>query len=74
MVANLLSSVERFSDDIGMQFDLDKCTKFPCKRGLLVKSKNITVDINMKITEFEHFKTYKHLGINEANGKVNTVN
>ena len=45
-----------------MQFGLEKCEK-----GSFVKSKNITLDINMKYAEFEHNKTYWHFGINEAN-------
>ena len=49
---SLLSTVKRFSDDTGMQFGLDKCAKIAFKKGSLVKSKDNTLDINMKTTVF----------------------
>ena len=51
-----------------MQFGLEKCEKVTFKKGALVKSKNINLDINIEITELEDNKTYKYFGINEANG------
>ena len=39
----------QLSDDIGMQFSLDKYTKVTFKKGLLEKSKNITPDKNGKL-------------------------
>jgi len=38
--------VKRFSDDIRMEFRLDKCAKIVFKRGKLVKSKNIEIEGN----------------------------
>ena len=52
----LLSTVKRFRDNIGMQFGQDKCAKFIYKKGSLVKSKSITLNKNMEITELEHNK------------------
>ena len=70
----LLNTVKRFSYDIKMQFDLGKCTKVTFKKGLLLKSKNITLDLNIEITELDHNKTYKYSEINEANGINHTMN
>ena len=46
------NTLKRFSDDIRMQFDLDVKfdVKVTFKKGLQVKSKNITIDINTEIT------------------------
>ena len=66
--------VKRFSDNIGMPSCLGKCAKDTFKKGSLVKSKNATLDMKMKIAELEHYKTYKYLGINEANGINHTIN
>ena len=41
----LLSTVEWFNGDRGMQFGLDKCANITFKESSLVTSKNITLDI-----------------------------
>ena len=50
-----------------MLFGLYKCAKATFKKCSLVKSKNITLDINTEIRELEINETYKYLGINETN-------
>ena len=45
-----LSTIKTFSDDIGMQFGLNKYVKVTFKKGSLIKSKNIIVDMNTEIT------------------------
>ena len=57
-----------------MQFGRDKCAKVIVKKGSLVKSKDIALDINIEITELEHHKTYKDFRINEENGINHTIN
>ena len=71
---DLLSPEKKFSDDIGMWFILEKCAKITFKKGLLVMSKNIILDINTEITKFEYNKTNKWLEINEVNGINHTTN
>ena len=39
----LLSTVKRFSDDVGMQFGLDNSAKVTFRKGLQVKSKKNTL-------------------------------
>ena len=42
-----------FTDNLGMQSDVDKSSKVTFKKGSPVKSKNISPDINTKITVLE---------------------
>ena len=66
----LLSNVKIFSDNIGMHFSLDKCTKVTFRKGSLVKPKNIILNINTQIAELENNKAYTYLEINET-GVIN---
>jgi hypothetical protein len=61
-------TVTTFSDDIHVEFGLDKCAKIVFKKGKLVHSQNLVVDINREIQELEHGKTYKYLGIEKSDG------
>ena len=51
-----------------MEFWLEKCAKIAFKRGKLVHSQNLVIDINREIQELEQAKTYKYLGIEESEG------
>ena len=51
-----------------MEFGLEKCAKNAFKRGKLVHSQNLAIDINRHIQELEKGKTYKYLGIEESEG------
>ena len=64
----LLTTVKEFSNDIAMQFGLDKCAKVTFKREKLVRTSDIQVDTNTIIQELEQEGTYKYLGINEGDG------
>jgi len=46
-----------FSDDIHMEFGLDKCAKIVLKRGKLVQSQNLILDFNR---EYNSSKRDKH--------------
>jgi hypothetical protein len=61
-------TVKTFSDDIHMEFGLEKCAKITFKRGKLIQSQNFVIDINREIQELEQGKTYKYLGIEESEG------
>ena len=43
-----MQTVKTFSDDIHMEFGLEKCAKIAFKRGKLVHSQNLVIDINKK--------------------------
>jgi hypothetical protein len=61
-------TVKTFSDDIHMEFGLEKCAKITFKRGKLIKSQNMVIDINREIQELEQGEAYKYLGIKESEG------
>ena len=69
----LLTIVKAFSDDIKMEFGLDKCAKATFKRGRLTKTNNVDLDINTVIKEIEQEGTYKYLGVNEGDGIQHTA-
>ena len=64
----LISTVKQFSDDIGMEFGLDKCAKATLIKGKLTRTTPVELDIDTTICELDQDKTYKYLGINEGNG------
>jgi len=61
-----IQTVKTFSDDIHMEFGLEKCAKIAFKKGKLVHSQNLVIDINREVQELEQGKTYKYLGIEES--------
>jgi len=60
--------VKNFSDDIHMEFGLEKCSKVAFKRCKLVHSQNLVIVINREIQELEQGKTYMYLRIEESEG------
>ena len=42
-------TVKTFSDDIHMDFGLEKCAKITFKKGNLIHSQNLVIDINREI-------------------------
>ena len=65
----LLSTVKQFSDDIGMEFGLYKCTKATFIKGELTRTTAFELDIDTAIRELDldQDETYKYLGIGEGN-------
>ena len=60
----LLNIVKQFSDDIWMEFGLDKCAKAIFFRGNLLKA--ITLDTITIIKDLEPEENYKYLGVTEG--------
>ena len=65
---DLLTIVKDFSDDIGMEFGLDKCATATFKRGKFQKSNNLQLDINTVIKNLDQDEVYKYLGVHEGDG------
>jgi hypothetical protein len=63
-----IQTVKIFSDDIHVEFGLEKWAKVVFKRGKLVHLQNLVIDINREVQELEQGKTYKYLGIEESEG------
>jgi len=61
-----IQTVKNFSDDIHMEFGLEKCAKIGFKRGKLVHWQNFVIEINREIQELEQEKTYSTLGLREV--------
>ena len=61
-----IQTVKTFSNDINIEFGLEKCAKITFKKGKLIHSQNIVIDINREIQWLEQGKTYKYLGIEES--------
>ena len=59
----LLRIVKGFSDNIGMEFGLSKCTKAIFKRGKLEKSDHVQLDEEAIIKDLEQEKVYKSLSV-----------
>ena len=64
----LLNIVKKFSDDIKMEFGLEKCTKASFKDGKLVETLDLQIDVNTCIKELDQKGTYKYLGVTKGNG------
>ena len=64
----ILAIVKAFSDDIKMEFGLDKCAKVTFKKGKLTSTENINLGLDTVIQDLEQDSTYKYLGINEGDG------
>jgi hypothetical protein len=44
-----IQTVKNFGDDIHMESGLEKCAKITFKRGKLIHSQNLVIDINREI-------------------------
>ena len=64
----LLNIVKTFSNDIKMEFGLDKCAKATFKRGKLTETSDLQLDIDTCIKELDQEDTYKYLGVDEGDG------
>ena len=60
--------MKQFSDDIGMEFGLEKCAKASFKKGQLVSTGNIIIDEYTAIEELNQGGIYKYLGVDESDG------
>ena len=66
--AGLLTVVKKFSDDVRMEFGLEKCTKATFKRGKLTETSDLQLDTDTCIRELDQEGVYRYLGINEGDG------
>ena len=55
----LLATAKEFSNDIGMTFGLEKCSKVSFCRGPIQRKTGIKIDINTTIRELEPGKLTK---------------
>ena len=63
-----LKIVKQISEDIGMEFGLEKCAKASIKKGKLASTGNIVIDDDTEIQELDQEGVYKYLGVDESDG------
>ena len=64
----LINTVKKVSDDIQMEFGLDKCVKATFKRGKKVSAEGILLNDHQLIQDLDQAETYKCLGMEEGEG------
>ena len=62
----MIHTVRIFSDDIGMQFGLDKCATITLKRGKLARGTPVALLGGEEVQQLEDDAAYKYLGVLEA--------
>ena len=67
-VDTLLNTVRAFSQDIGMQFGVNKCAVLVLKRGKVVRCEGVEMPNNQVIKSLGEGEGYKYLGMLEADG------
>ena len=68
----LLNIVKQFSDDIQMEFGLNKCVIATFFHWKVLKAKNITLDTTTAIKDLEPEESYKYVGVTEGDGIQNS--
>ena len=63
---SLVQTVRVFSEDIGMEFDIEKCVMLVMEKGKIVKSVGIELPDGKVIKSLQEDESYKYLGIFEA--------
>ena len=62
----MIRIVNKFSDDIGISFGIDKCKKLTIQRGKIVHMENIQLDNGEELKSLELNQQYKYLGFGES--------
>ena len=65
-LADQLKRVKQYSEDIQMEFGLDKCVKCTLVHGKTKITDSILIDESTTIQELENEASYKYLGIEEG--------
>ena len=63
---SLVRTVRVFSEDIGMEFGIEKCAMLVMEKGEIVRSVGIELPDVKVIKSLQEGESYKHLGILEA--------
>ena len=66
-LSKALSTVKTFTDDINMEFSLDKCAIAVMKGGKQIKNQNMPIDDKISIQSHEE-AAYKYIGVDENDG------
>ena len=61
----MIRIVNKFNDNIGMSFGIDKCKKLTIQRGKIVHMDNIQLDNDEELKSLKLNQQHKHLGFGE---------
>ena len=64
----VLKIVKQFSDDISIEFGLEKCAKASFKKGKLASTGHLIIDEYTVMKELNQEGIYKYLGVHESDG------
>ena len=67
-LTGIINTVKNVSDDIKMEFGLDKCAKASFKRDKKVSAERIPLNDNQVIQDVDQAETYRYLGMEEGEG------
>ena len=70
---SLVQTVRVFSEDIGMEFGIEKCAMLVMEKGKIVKSVGIELPDGKVIKSLQEDESYKYLGILEEKIKLNIL-
>ena len=68
----LINTAKNISDNIKMEFGLDKFAKASFKRGKKVAAEGIPLNDNQVIQDLDQAETYKYLAMEEGEGSNTT--
>ena len=72
-LTGLINTEKNISDDIKMEFGLDKCAKASFKKGKKVSAEGIPLNDNQVIQDLDQAETCKYLGMEEEEEGSNTT-
>ena len=71
---SVIETVKIFSQDIRIQFAIDKCAMLVMKKGKIVKSDDIQFPNDKVIKSLEEGESYQYLGVLEVNEVIGQWN
>ena len=71
---SVIEAVKIFSQDIRMQFAINKCAMLVMKKGKIVKSDDIQFPNDKVINSLEEGESYKYLGVLEIDEVIGQWN
>ena len=71
---SVIEAVKIFSQDIRMQFAINKCAMLVMKKGKIVKSDDIQFPNDKVINSLEEGESYKYLGVLEVDEVIGQWN
>ena len=63
---SLVQTIRVFSEDVGMEFGIEKCAMLVMKKGKIMKSVGMELSDGKVIKSLQKGESYKYLGILEA--------